>query len=493
MFINFMISKTLYCLLESLREEEKKRLADYIASPFFNKDKNIIRLYDFLQKKMKQKKMQNFDKRAVAKYVFPKLETATAERKVITLFKKIEGLILGFLATLKSEENSDEQVILLLNALNSRNIETVWKKVWQKYGAKQKRINNNIDNFRYKYLLAQNWHEFAIFDSKLKLNTNLQDVINEFETYYIAQMLQYISAALNSKQKSHLPIDLSMLSGILNRVEERKLDAKEPLINCYKSIVLLLQTQDKVFFDEVLLILTANTLQLAKEELIGIYTILINYCIVQYRQGQSLFGEHILTLYTQMLERDCLIKNHYLEYMHFKNILAVALRLKKVSWAKTFVHKYESRLNPNIRNDMKYYSEGLIFFQERKYEDAQFSFLQVNEFNFVFHLSKEVHLLRVFYLCDNPLLDSKLETFRSYLRQNKQLTLKTRNEYSNFYKKLKQLYRIKEQYEFLKNNPPKLKRIQKQAEKLLESLKTEESMRQKVWLYEQAQALYQKF
>ena len=54
MFINFMISKTLYCLLESLREEEKKRLADYIASPFFNKDKNIIRLYDFLQKKMKQ-------------------------------------------------------------------------------------------------------------------------------------------------------------------------------------------------------------------------------------------------------------------------------------------------------------------------------------------------------------------------------------------------------------------------------------------------------
>ncbi|MGB1204607.1 MAG: hypothetical protein ACPG5B_03105 [Chitinophagales bacterium] len=484
-----MISKTLFCLLENLTNDERIRLAEYIKSPFFNKDENVVRLYSFLQKKMRQKQVQNFDKRAVAKYVFPKREAATAERKVITLFKKIEQLTLDFLVVLKREENPNENIIFLLNALNDRHIEVVWKKNWDKYVKNRKKVSGNVDEFRHNYLLAKNWHEFAIFDSKLKLKPNLEEVVSSFETYYITQMLQYICAALNNKQKYNKQIDLPMVPLILKTVVERKLDKKEPLINCYKAIILLLQTQDQQYFDDLLEILTHETLGLKQEELNGIYTIVINYCIGQYRQGKDIFREYVFILYTQMLKNECLIINHYLGYMHFKNILTLALTLNKTAWAKDFVAKYESRLNPTLREDMKHYSEGLIAFYEEKYEEAQILFLYINEFNFVFHLNKEIYLLKVFYFCKNSLIESKLETLRSYLRQNKKLTLKARKEHSAFYKMMKQLYRIREQYDFFKRNPKKLEKIKKQVEKLLQSLESEQAVTQKLWLKNQASDL----
>ena len=354
-------------------------------------------------------------------------------------------------------------------------------------------VNSNIDDFRYHYSLAKNWHEFAISDSKLKLETNLQDILIRFETYYVAQMLLYMCAALNSVRKSNESIDLPMLPAVLEIVEKRKLDETEPLIGCYKAIVLLLQTQKQQYFDELLLILGNDVLQLEKAELSGIYTIAINYCIRRYNQGNVVFGEYVLDLYTEMLESDCLISNHYLEYMHFKNILFVALALKKHTWAKAFVVKYESRLNPDIRSDMKCYGEGLIAFREGKYEEAQLSFLQINNFNFVFHLNKEIYLLKIFYMSNGLLLESKLETLRSYLRQNKQLTAKTRKEYEFFYKKLKQLYRIKEQYDFLKNNPAKLEKVKKAAEKLLASIENERGVIvQGLWFRKQVEELLNK-
>ncbi|MGB1205069.1 MAG: hypothetical protein ACPG5B_05445 [Chitinophagales bacterium] len=490
-----MTSKTLFFLLENLTHNEMPRLADYVHSPFFNKDENVCRLYDFLHKKKQSKQgleFSFFDKKTVGKYLFPQKEIAKAERKTAALMKKLEQLIFDFLVILKREENSKEDITLLLESLNDRHIDAVWLKVWQKYNKKQEAIKTNIYDFRHAYLLAQNWHEYAILDPKLKLETDLQKVATRFEEYCVAQLLEYACALFNKAQKTKKKGGLKLLSAVLDMAEQEKLAEKQPLIACYKTIVLLLETQEQQYFEELLVVLKQNSRRLDKIELSGIYTIAINYCIAKYRQGDSSFSEHILTLYEQMLENDFLITNHYLAHNHFKNILTIALKFQKIAWAKQFVATYGKRLNPDIRKDMIHFCKGIIAFYEKKYEAAQSLLLQVNEFNFVYHLNKETLLLKVFYVCKYRFFISKLDTFKSYLRQNKKLTSDTRTAHHNFCKALKTLENIRTDLLFWKTNEKKQEKIRLQAEKLTEFLLSDKNIAEKSWLLEQNNVLISK-
>ena len=420
-----MISNSLFLLLEKLTRQELQDLALYLQSPYFNKEEEVYRLYAFLHEKMMKNKEQAvsfFDKKIIAKQLFPNLESKKSIRKTATLLKKLEQQIYGFIIQQKREENEAEEANLLLEGLNDRHINEVWQKIWKNTATDENAVLGNIDAFRQHYLRSQNWHEFAILDHKLKTDTKLENIVADFETYFVVQMLEYACAALNKQYKTGEKQEIKMLSAVLQHIEKTNLDEKYPLIAVYKRLVLLLQTQAVTHFEELLRVLAKNASDFQKNELNGIYTIAINFAIKQHIAGNTPFNDYILQLYEQMLEKNILITNHYLSHHHFKNILTIALKLNKIAWATQFVEQYGKQLPPEIREYMVLFSKASIAFYEKNYEDAQFFVSQANQFNVTYHLNKEFLLLKTFYLCQNKYLESKLESFRSYLRTNKQLT-----------------------------------------------------------------------
>ena len=418
-----MISNTLFLLFKSLTKQELQHLADYLQSPYFNKEEEVYRLYAFLHEKIEKYKETAqifFDKKIIAKGLFPQLESKKSIRKTATLLKKLEQLTLSFIIQQKREENKAEEANLLLEGLNDRHINEVWLKVWKNTAAEKNMTLGNIDAFRQHYLRSQNWHEFAILDHKLKTDTKLENIIGDFETYFVVQMLEYACAALNKQQKTGERQDIAMLSAVLQHIEKANLGEKYPLIAAYKNFVLLFQTQSVAYFEDLWQVLRENISHFQKSELNALYITAINFAITQYLKGNMLFKDYILKLYEETLEHDILVTNHYLSHQHFKNILTIALKLGKIAWVKQFVKKCGEDLPPEIRDDMALFSKASIAFYEKKYEEAQHLVWKVNEFNFTYHLNKELLLLKTFYLCRNVNLESKLESFRSYLRTNKQ-------------------------------------------------------------------------
>jgi len=178
---------------------------------------------------------------------------------------------------------------------------------------------------------------------------------------------------------------------------------------------------------------------------------------------------------------------------HFKNIFSIALHLGKIAWTKRFVETYNEQLPPEIQEYMVLLSKASIAFYEKDYEEAQYLVAQIREINFTYHLNKELLLLKTFYLCRNKYLETKLESFRSYLRTNKQLSANVKKAYENFYKALKQLHRLRERYFFLKNDSKNLLKLKLQVEKLLAKLQNRDDIVSSVWLIEQTEILLRKF
>lgn len=491
-----MTSNTLFLLLKNLTNQELQALTIYLQSPYFNKEEEVYRLYAFLRKKIEADQTTAkafFDKNCIAKYLFPKLDSKKSIRKTAALLKKIEQHIYGFIIQQKREENEAEEANLLLEGLNDRHINEVWQKVWKNTKQDENAVLGNIEAFRQHYLRSQNWHEFAILDHKLKTDTKLENIVADFETYFVVQMLEYACAALNKQQKTGEKQEIKMLSAVLQHIEKTNLDEKYALIAAYKNFVLLFQTKAVKHFENLWQILRENIHHFQQNELNALYITAINFAITQYLRGNMLFKDYILKLYEETLEHDILITNHYLSHHHFKNIFSVALHIGKIAWTKRFVEKYNKQLSPKIRQDMILLGKAAIAFYEKNYQDVQFFISQINELNFIYHLNKELLLLKTYYLCQNKHLESKLESFRSYLRTNKQLTPNVKTVYENFYKTLKQLNKLREKYFFLKNNSKKLAQLQPKFEKLLENLKKHQHIADMNWLYKETEVLLQKF
>ena len=289
-----MISNTLFLLFKSLTKQELQHLADYLQSPYFNKEEEVYRLYAFLHEKIEKYKETAqifFDKKIIAKGLFPQLESKKSIRKTATLLKKLEQLTLSFIIQQKREENKAEEANLLLEGLNDRHINEVWLKVWKNTAAEKNMTLGNIDAFRQHYLRSQNWHEFAILDHKLKTDTKLENIIGDFETYFVVQMLEYACAALNKQQKTGERQDIAMLSAVLQHIEKANLGEKYPLIAAYKNFVLLFQTQSVAYFEDLWQVLRENISHFQKSELNALYITAINFAIIQYLKGNTPFKD----------------------------------------------------------------------------------------------------------------------------------------------------------------------------------------------------------
>ena len=220
-----------------------------------------------------------FDKKIIAKYLFPNLDSKKNIRKTATLLKKLEQHIYQFIIQLKREENEAEKANLLLEGLNDRHINEIWQKVW-KNTEHENAVLGNINAFRQHYLRSQNWHEFAILDHQLKTDTKLENVVADFETYFVVQMLEYACAVLNKQQKTGEKQDIAMLSAVLQYIAAAKLDEKYALIAAYKNFVLLFQTKAVKHFEDLWRVLRKNITHFQKNELNALYVTAINLSLI---------------------------------------------------------------------------------------------------------------------------------------------------------------------------------------------------------------------
>jgi len=112
------------------------------------------------------------------------------------------------------------------------------------------------------------------------------------------------------------------------------------LLKIYQSIINLWHSKTEPAF----LQLTENLAQYGStmpiDSLLNFYNTLLNFCILQIREGKLEYNQKQFELYKKMEEKNLLFTNNQIHIGNLHNIVRVACNVNEYEWANQMLNKY---------------------------------------------------------------------------------------------------------------------------------------------------------
>lgn len=126
----------------------------------------------------------------------------------------------------------------------------------------------------------------------------------------------------------------------------------------------------------------------------------------------------------------------------YSNIIWLATKQKKYTWAKNFIQEYQKHLKPAFRIPQYHFNLGKLFYEQHHYKESLQHLAQVESKAAFLHLSARALQLKIYYqLQEFDLLENLLESMRVYLQHSKGLAYR-REHYNNILTFTRQLLQL---------------------------------------------------
>lgn len=424
----------LFRMLHSLEKKERQMFRSFLDVSFFNKRKDVVQLLDYL--------IQNDNQRpspeSTWKHIFPKEKFSTSKWHLLTsrLFKLLED----FLAHNQLRKDSTAKSFYLAKAYRGLGKKTLFEKTIM---ANQKMLEKqNLRDITY----LQQMHDLAYekYDFILSINrkekSNLQEVSDNLDAYFMATKLRQACYALSRSIIRQEEYELHFISDILHFIEQHPHFLEIPAIaiyyHCYRSIS---EKDNEAYFVQLRKSINQFQQHFTSAEMRDIYTIAINYSIRRLNTGAAHYIREAFELYLLSLEQGFLTENGIMQDSTYINLVTLACKLEKYKWAKDFIEKYHSDLSPVARTPLYYYTLGKLYYEQGLHDQSLLQLVLVDaKAPFIF-LGARILQLKIYYeLNEFDPLESLLESLRVYLQRSKNLAYR-KAHYANIISFTRQL------------------------------------------------------
>ncbi|MGK0389038.1 MAG: hypothetical protein ACI94Y_001772 [Maribacter sp.] len=449
-----MLNSKIILLLQSFSSQEFREFSKFLYSPFFNKKKEVILMYEVLKKASPDFDQHKIGRHFIMKKVYPKL--AFEEKKYKYLSNLLLKLAERYISLKETESRAMIQEYHLMNAYVKRGLDKNYNFIYNKAQALQENSLKRDSNFYYRAFLLKNVAA-EHFDKKKvrKNNLHLEQLTQTLDIYYLANKLKYTCHILNNNKfisgnNTQLPSEIIQL---LNRNDF----SNYPAIHLYFNLYQLMTEENEVFFSEVKKLLNEYQQTFEKEELKEIYYYLINYCITQLVKNKNTdyYLLELYGMYQKGIESELLLEDGFISPWTFKNVIKIGLRLEKFDETASFVELNKIRLKPKFRTDAYHYSMAELFYKKKDLNKSIRHLNNVDYSDIYYILGAKKLLLKIYYETDEyDALESLLNSFQTYLKRNKLISEDNREIYLNFTKCLNKIikdqnnkFQLKEQIE----------------------------------------------
>lgn len=463
-------------LLELYRILNKKELRDlgkFVRSPYFNQRKDVILLHDFLVQNLNSSP-ELLEKPQVFKTLFPneKYSEKGFRYTMSFLFKKVSQ----FLAVEESGSNPFDTQVLMVRAMRKKGSERLFQNAFKVAEQELKRAEErNLDFHFHQYQLN---HEqfFSSIGLSRKATPRLQKMSDELTYFFISNTLRQTCFAHSFRAFSAMDFRENMLPYIIEFIQANNL-VKVPAIGIYYlSYRTLTEEEPLPVFQELKKYIGKNGGHFPKEELKGIFTLALNFCIRQINLNNAPFKKEAFELYQEGLSREIFIENGYLSRFTYKNIVAIGLGLGEFDWVKKFIDEYHSFLEKKFREGAYNFNMALYHFRREEYGEAMGLLQKVGSDDLLNNLNARRMLLRIYYdLGEMDALESLIGSFQTYIYRKKGIGYH-RELYLNLVRFTRRLLKI---------NPSE----RSQVENLEADIKAVKDLPEKSWLLEKLSTL----
>ncbi|HFA51863.1 MAG TPA: hypothetical protein ENJ95_22835 [Bacteroidetes bacterium] len=464
-----MENSKLITVLQTFSTSELREFKDFVSSPYFNKNKELVNFYLYLKKIAPAFPPKKIGREHVYQSLFP---NKTYDDKH---FKYLMSFLLKLAEEFIGIKQYEQAGILgnyhILDACVKRKLHKSYKNLRQKTAAVLEKAPY-MDGYFYfqQYLLAEVESKHFASQGIRKISNELQKTADYFDIHYLSQKLKYTCEMLNLQKMLSADYQQNLFDEISIYLQKSK-HKEIPIIAVYYQIFLMLTDEkNDGHFEKLIALLERHSGKFPPHERQQLQIHAINFCIRKIRQNEEPYVEKALQLYINGIETGILLEEGILSPFTFKNVIKLGLRLKRFDSTDHFISKYSDKLAPKFRQNAVSYGLADLNYHKGNFETSMMHLRKVGFTDIFFTLSAKTMLLKLYY--DNnetEALYSLISSFQIFLSRNKLISNEFRKTYQHFIKLLNQISKT--------DKPSKLKNIS-------EMIETTEPLTERKWLLE---------
>lgn len=450
MFTEIKNTGKLLQLLGSFSKKERLYFRDFLASPYFNKRRDVIQLYDILNaranidnnvstKKIIPKlfpELYNKSKEAISPSDYPRLRNA-----MTALTRHAEDFIMQ--EAKKRKEKNLENDRLLIDELMLRKLYEHAQSVLKKR-TKQRDKKTPINRIYYleEFRLKEARFYLGILRQNRSLKNSIQPVVQSFHYYYLCNILLYCCATLNQAKVLGIEYDEAFIEGVEQLVKENVANIP-PLAEIYYYILMVLKEQEsKSYFLKAKALIEEKKQDFDSTEVRQMCNLLLNFCNDEVRSGRMEFRQFAHTIYEENITTGIWDKGLYFSSHIFNNYISNALDVKRegiVMKIENFIKEYKEKLDPSIRETILNLSYARLAYAKEDFDKATKHLKTIDKKeDFLYKSYVKTINIKILYsqnhdktFEERETIGKAIDAFRAYLTPDRSPTMNEQNRKAN--------------------------------------------------------------
>lgn len=444
-------------ILRTFSEDYLKDFKLFIASPYYNTNKKLIKLYDLLYKARPDFNDDFLIKENLFKKLYP---GKTYNQQVIkNLFTQFNDLLEEFIILTEFKKDEAEQKYYKLKFFQGNH-----KEEFEKY-AKAELIHLEENNISTQEKIKNKLKILELY-SGFYYRTSLHDKVLDYEIYNAIEAAKYsmikiiehayviMNYSLFYDSKINTDLFKIIVSGInFDRIikDLQKLNLKDKdliFINImYYAYILLSDKKSEAVFNEMKKLIYNNYKMFNDYDLKTFWDILNVTWFVGLNKNDIESLKVLLELdkfFLNIIEFP--LKNEkYINYSEFISIFSHAKKLEDWDWAKQFINKYSKFLEEETRNNTENFVMGQCLMGENKFDEAVNRFMKIELNEVMLNIDVKIFIIECYYeLGYYEQIYSAMDAINHYLKENKDARLYIkRKKLKPFMAYLKELVKTK--------------------------------------------------
>ncbi len=434
-------------ILASLNKEEFDSFGKFVISPFFNRSKDLIKLFDNIKKYYPEFTHTKLQFENLYKKLYPgKLFN---EGTIRNLFSDLGNLAEKYLAYV-NYENTFEYGYKIIEETNNRYIDKEFLKNYKKFHERNEikedalyRKNLNkclLESEMWRYTQRLNI-EFSKSDRNSIYESLAVFFLNEF---LLAQSYQVnVTDWYKGKEEYNIVdtfFEFTDIDSIINRMEKNKSPYYEDIKLTY-YLARAVQNKDGKFYENFAIaykIFNEQINDMTEQTQIRLYVMLINIINMHIKANDSNLGKIKFQLEKEMVEKEIILDAQgKMQAIVFSHIAHDAIAAGEIEWAKNFLENKIDSVNDDARakNEIYIYYKAKLLSLDKKFIESNEMLLRVSKDDNTFKAdSKILKLINFYELGDFESGFAHAEAFKQMIIRNDEAYTGRKELNSNFLK-----------------------------------------------------------
>ncbi|MFM9949282.1 MAG: hypothetical protein ACKV1O_15185 [Saprospiraceae bacterium] len=451
-----MENSKLLQLLRAFDQPMVRAFREFVTSPYFNKEQELVRLYDYLKpqliKALPKTKTGRPEDRASLGPSLSKGRTAVYaglypgkpydELQLNRLMSRLLQLAERFVSIWRYEQRGVLPDCVALEYYVESRLDKLYTFAYEKVKSKLARQPLRNSAWYYQQFMLSDLAERHFSAQNLRrYDHHLQEASDDLDTWFLLQKLQYLCAMLDRQKILSTPYRQTFMEAIREHLTHHDYQTTPPAAVYSHLLNALSGTDDKAHFQALKVLVYDSDQHFSKAEVKDLFYFAINFCINKFRQGGKEYAEDLVELYDRGLQKGVLLEDGLISPWTYKNMVKLGLGLRRFEWVERFISDYSFKLPADQREDAYHFNSADLFYHKKDYRGALFHLNQVEFTDIHYSLDAKTMLIKIYYeTLETEAFLSLLSSFNIYLRRNKLISKEIKSAYLNFTAILQQIY-----------------------------------------------------